>query len=270
MSLRLKSWANILRQDIIMMLAEAGSGHPGGALGMAELFSLLFFKHLKHRPLDPTWAERDIFVLSAGHICPIYYAALAETGYFARSELLTLRKFRSLLQGHPHNLDLSGIETSSGPLGQGLSQAIGFALTLQNTPRKVYTVLSDGEHDEGQTWEAIALAGARQIDNLIVIVDRNRIQLSGGTENILSLGDLAQKYRSFNWTVLEVDANNLDQLDLVLQKARETKGPICLMANSVLGKGVSFMENNYKWHGKAPSLEEAEQALKELEDDFSW
>jgi transketolase len=263
----LGSVATLIRQDIISMLEVAGSGHSAGALGLADIFAYLYFQELKHDPKNPFWEERDRLVLSAGHTNPVLYAALAEAGYFPRSELLTLRKFGSRLQGHPHNLELPGVETSSGPLGQGLSQAIGMALSFKMDvkPNRVYAVLSDGEHQEGQTWEAILFAGGKNLDNLCVIVDRNGIQIDGPTENVVPLGDLARKYFAFGWDVVEVDGHDFEHLESAFDRARTTTGrPTCIVAHTTPGKGVSFMENDFHWHGKPPTSEEADKALKEL------
>lgn len=255
--------ANWLRQDVIMMLTAAGSGHAGGALGMADLLAALYFDFLKINPKDPHNSGRDILALSAGHIGPVQYAALAERGYFPRQELLRLRKFGSILQGHPHSRETAGVELSSGSLGQGLSQAVGFALAarLDHRPNRVVAILSDGEHDEGQTWEAIMLAAKERLANLLVIVDRNGIQLEGPTETIMPLTDLGAKYSQFSWEVEEIDGNNMDS---ILKALHMGSGPRCIIAHTVLGKGVDFMENNHLWHGKTPNQEEAESALRQL------
>jgi len=253
-----------IRRDIVDMLQEAGSGHIGGALGLADIFATLYFDVLRHRPLEPTWTDRDRLVLSPGHTNPVLYATLAESGYFQRKELLTLRKLGSRLQGHPHNLDLPGIETSSGPLGQGLSQAIGMALAarLNDAPWHTYAVLSDGEHEEGQTWEAMLFAGARQLANLTVIVDRNRIQIDGPTEKVMPLDSLADKYRAFRWDVLEIDGNDLNQIEPAL--TTRSNRPVCIIANTIPGKGVSFMQRDYHWHSHPMTSEQYTQAIHEL------
>ena len=212
--LKLQLRANTLRQDIIRMVYTAQSGHPGGALGMADIFAVLYWRLLKHQPAEPSWPERDNLLLSNGHICPVLYAALAETGYFPVKELFMFRKLGSRLQGHPHLGSLPGIETTSGPLGLGLSQAAGLASALQldSKDNHVYAVLSDGEHQEGQTWEAYYYAGARQLGNLTVFIDRNNMQISGHVEQVLPLEPLAEKLKAFRWNVQEVDGHNIPAL----------------------------------------------------------
>ncbi len=259
--------ANTLRRDVISMIATAKSGHPAGSLGMADIFAALYFHVLKHNPKNPKWEGRDRLVLSNGHICPVMYAAMANSGYFPKKELLTLRKLGSRLQGHPHREVLPGLETTSGPLGSGLSQAAGMAygLKLDQKPNLVFCLLSDGEHDEGNTWEAVMFAAKYNLHNLIAIIDRNKIQLSGKTEEIMPLDSFCSKYEAFNWNVEVIDGNNMNQVLQVLQKARENKHrPLVIIANTIPGKGVSFMERNYKWHGQAPLPEQAEAALAEL------
>lgn len=259
--------ANEIRQSIIEMLLEAGSGHSAGPLGMADVFTALYFEALNIDPKKPDWPERDRFVLSCGHIAPVFYATLAHRGYFPREELKTLRKFGTRLSGHPHNLALPGVENSSGPLGQGLSQAVGMALAARMDKKKwrTYAVLSDGEHDEGQLWEAVLFAGKNQLHNLTAIVDRNNIQIDGFTEDIMPLEPLADKYRAFNWYVLEVDGHNYDEILGALRHARAVfEKPTVIIAHTIPGKGVDFMENDYKWHGKPPKSDEAKIALKEL------
>lgn len=265
-----KYWAYVLRSDVIQMLTAAGSGHPAGALGMADIFTVLYFEVLNQKPSEPDWEFRDRLILSAGHICPILYAALAEKGYFPRKELLKLRQFGSPLQGHPHLGELAGIENSSGPLGQGLSQALGMAWVALRDHLKphFYVVLSDGEHQEGQTWEAVLWAADHHLHNLTAIVDRNRIQISGNTEVIAPLDSLKQKYLAFGWLVIEIDGHNFSQIKEALLR-RDHHQPICIIANTIPGKGVSFMENNFHWHGKAPSLEESEEALKSLTQSYA-
>jgi transketolase len=256
-----------IREDIITMLEEAGSGHSGGPLGMADIYAALYFDVLNHRPEEPTWEDRDRLVLSCGHTVPVLYAAMAESGYFPRKELLTLRKFGTRLQGHPHNRGLPGLETSSGPLGQGLSQAIGMALAARLDGKKwhTYAILSDGEHNEGQIWEAIMFAGARRLHNLTVILDRNNIQIDGPTETIMPLEPFADKYRAFNWHVIEVDGHNIQAIIDACNEAKAiTEKPTCILAHTIPGKGVDFMEYDFKWHGKPPSHDEAKLALHEL------
>jgi len=259
--------ANEIRTSIIEMLLEAGSGHSAGPLGMADIFTALYFEVMNVNPEKPKWPERDRFVLSCGHICPVLYSTLAHRGYFPRKDLMTLRKFGTKLSGHPHNLAIEGIETSSGPLGQGLSQAVGMALAakMDNHKWRTYAVLSDGEHDEGQTWEAILFAGKNQLNNLTVIVDRNNIQIDGFTEDIMPLEPFPDKYRAFGWYVLEIDGNNMEEVISSLRHSRAVfEKPTVIIAHTVPGKGVDFMENDYRWHGKPPKADEAKIALKEL------
>jgi len=264
---KLKKMANTLRQDVIKMLAEAGSGHSAGSLGMADVFSALYFKILNHKPKKPNWSNRDRLILSCGHIVPIRYAAMARSGYFPVKELKTLRKLGSRLQGHPSYLDLPGLECSSGPLGQGVSVAVGKALAGKMNRKKyfVYGITSDGEHDEGQTWEAIMTAAKYKLDNLIFILDRNKIQIDGYTKDIMPLESLKAKYEAFNWFVLETDGNDIEKVLKAIEIAKRVKDqPKVIIARTVPGKGVSFMENDFNWHGKAPSKAEAEKAIAEL------
>lgn len=261
----LKKIAKELRIETLSMLVQAGSGHPGGSLGMADVFTSLFFDNvMKYDPQNPSWDERDYFVLSNGHICPIMYATLAKAGYFPMVELGSLRKFGSRLQGHPHRSALVGLETTSGPLGSGISQAAGMALGLKidNKPNRVFCAVSDGEHDEGNTWEGVMFAAKYKLDNLICVMDKNGIQLSGGCDEIMPLGDLRQKYESFNWEVVEVDGHDFEQIKRGF--STKTQKPLMIIANTTLGKGVSFMENDFNWHGKVPSGELAVKAIKEL------
>lgn len=274
----LKYRANAIRQDIIKMISNAGSGHPAGALGMADVFSVLYFHVLNHDPKNPSWEERDRLILSNGHICAARYSAMAHSGYFPIKELNTFRKIDSRLQGHPSYEDLPGVESSSGSLGQGLSIAVGMALTakLDNANHKVYCILSDGELDEGSVWESINAANKWNLDNLIVILDRNNIQISGDTEKVWPLNPLRKKFEAFNWEVLDVDGNDVMKLIGVFDRVNHLKGkPVIVIANTVPGKGVSFMENKAEWHGKPPAKDQALYALKELsvklkkiEDDF--
>jgi transketolase len=263
----LKVIANNIRKSIIEMLFEAGSGHTAGPLGMADIFTLLYFHILKHDPKNPLWANRDRLVLSNGHICPVLYATMAHAGYFPVSELKTLRKFGSRLQGHPHREFLPFMETSSGPLGSGLSQAIGMAIVekIYGGTKTIYALLSDGEHDEGNIWEGVMLANKEKLSNLIAIVDRNNIQIDGNTERVMPLGDLRDKYISFGWNVLETDGHNFWEINNAVYKAKSHKGgPSVIIAHTIPGKGVKEWENDYHWHGKAPNRDEAEMALKEL------
>jgi transketolase len=263
----LKAIANLIRQDIIRMLDSAGSGHPGGALGMADIFTVLYFKILKHNHEKPNWEKRDRLILSNGHICPVLYATLAHRGYFSLSILKKLRQLNSPLQGHPHNHTLAGIENSSGPLGQGISMAIGLALAarLDKSKHHIFCVTSDGEHNEGQVWEAIMFANKYRLDNLINIIDYNGIQIDGKTKNIMPLGSLKDKYQAFGWKVLEMDGHNISQIIRTLNRAREYRqAPTAIIAKTTLGKGVKFMENKYAWHGKAPNKKQTQTALEQL------
>ncbi len=260
--------ANKIRQDIIKSLTEAGSGHSAGPLGMADIFTALYFNILKHDPRDINWSRRDYLILSMGHICPVLYATMANAGYFPETELMTLRKLGSRLQGHPHRIVLPGLETTSGPLGSGLSQAAGMAygLKMDRKPNRVYCLTSDGEHNEGNTWEAVMFAAKYRLDNLIAVLDRNYIQIDGNTEDVMPLDPTREKYLAFNWNVLEIDGHDIRQILSALNKAKRFKGkPTMIIANNTPGKGVSFMENNYEWHGKPPTPEQAGTALAELE-----
>jgi len=264
----LKEKANDIRIDIIRMIHEAGSGHPGGSLGMTDIFTALYFRFLKIDVKNPSAPKRDYLILSNGHICPALYATMAHRGFFDKKELMSLRKLNSRLQGHPHRESLSGLETSSGPLGSGLSQAAGLALGLKMDKKNnhVFCLGSDGEHDEGNTWEAVLFAHKNHLDNLTYIIDRNRIQIDGRTEDVMPLGSLKEKYLSFGWGVIEIDGNDMHQIIHALSKAlHERNKPLVIIANTMPGKGVSFMEGKYEWHGKAPNDEETKKALEELE-----
>jgi len=250
------------------MLVEAKSGHPAGSLGMADVFSVLYFKVLNHDPKNPDWPERDRLVLSNGHICPVLYASLAEAGYFPKEKLMTLRKIGSPLQGHPHRGSVPGIENSSGPLGQGISQAVGMALVAKREGKdwRVYSILGDGEMNEGQVWEAFMCASKYKLDNLVAIIDRNNIQIDGTTDDVLPLEPLAEKLDSFGWNAIVVDGNNTNAIMHAFELARSCSGkPSAIIAKTIPGKGVSFMEGKFGWHGKSPNKEEGEQALKELD-----
>lgn len=254
---QLEKKANEIRQSIVKMLVEAGSGHTAGPLDMADIFALLYFSVLKHDPRDPHWEERDRLVLSAGHICPVLYATLAHAGYFPLEELQTLRKFGSRLQGHPHKEALPGIETSSGPLGSGLSQAVGMALShrMDNpyTSRYVYCITGDGELDEGQIWEAAMLAGKESLHNLIVIVDRNGIQIDGYTKHVMPLEPLREKFEAFNFDVQEVDGHNIRAMNDAIGKAQAVYGqPSVIIAHTIASKGVDVFERDFRWHGNPP------------------
>ena len=267
---QLQLMANSMRQDVVRMLVPAGSGHTAGPLGMADVFSVLFFHEMNYKPEEPRWSGRDRFLLSNGHICPILYAAMARAGFFPLEELSTLRKLGSRLQGHPSMAKLPGIENSSGPLGEGLGIACGMALAgkMDSATWRVYCATSDGEHQEGSTWEAVMLAAKYRLDNLVAVCDRNYIQIDGGTEDVMPLGDLAEKYRAFGWHAIEVDGHDYSAIMRALDEARQTKGkPTMIIAKTVPGKGVSFAENNYKWHGVTPKPEEGKRALEELEEE---
>jgi len=263
----LRQLANRLRQHAIRMTAAAGSGHPGGSLGMADVFAALYGRILRHDPKNPTWPDRDRLILSNGHICPVQYAALAETGYFPTGELLTLRKLGSRLQGHPERGALPGLETTSGPLGAGLAQAAGMAVAARMDGRshRIFCITSDGEHDAGLHWESVLFAGARGLDNLTCLVDCNGIQLSGDTETIMPLGSLVEKYRAFGWEAKEIDAHDFEQIIDALSPDPSRDRPYAVIAKNTPGKGVSFMENDWHWHGKAPNEAQAKQALQELQ-----
>ncbi|MBI2328522.1 MAG: transketolase [Chloroflexi bacterium] len=265
---KLKLIANKIRQDIIKSLTEAGSGHSAGPLGMADVLTALYFNVMEHDPKNPGWGKRDYFVLSNGHICPVLYATLANAGYFPEAELMTLRKLGSRLQGHPHRAALPGLETTSGPLGSGLSQAAGMAygLKMDQRPNRVFCLTSDGEHNEGNIWEAVLFIAKNKLDNLTAILDRNYIQIDGNTEDVMPLDPVKEKYLAFNWNVIEIDGNNMEEILTALSPAKRLSGkPAMVIARNVPGKGVSFMENNYEWHGKPPTSEQAEIALAELE-----
>lgn len=262
--------ANTVRELIISSLVTAASGHSAGPLGMSDIFTAMYFHLLKHDPKNPEWEDRDRLVLSNGHICPVRYAAMALAGYFPIEELQTLRKINSRLQGHPHRTVLPGLETTSGPLGEGLSQSVGIALAgkMDKKDYYVYALTSDGEHQEGQTWEAAMMAGKYKLSHLIQIIDRNKIQIDGSTEDVMPLEPFKAKYESFNWNTLEIDGNDMQQIIDAVEKAKhsaeQNQKPTIIIANTIPGKGVDFMENDYTWHGKPPNKEEAEKALIQL------
>lgn len=264
----LEKKANSIRIDIIRMLEHAGSGHSAGPLGLADIFTALYFHVLKHDPKNPDWEERDILILSNGHCVPVRYATMAHAGYFPKPELMTLRKFGSRLQGHPERLRLPGMETTSGPLGSGLSQATGMAMALKMDAVKhrwVYVICSDGELDEGNSWEAAMLAAKYNPGNLIAIVDRNNIQIDGPTEVVMPLESLRAKWEAFGWFVLEINGNDIDAIISACEMAKAvTEKPIVIIAYTEPGRGVDFMEYDFRWHGKPPNHEEAVKALKEL------
>lgn len=260
--------ANKIRQDIIAMLLEAGSGHSAGPLGMADVFTAIYLGGiLSYDPKKPLWEQRDRLVLSNGHICPVWYVTLAHAGFFPRSELKTLRKINSRLQGHPHLGSLPGIENTGGPLAQGLSQAVGKALSARMDGKKwwTYCLMSDGEQDEGQIWEAVLFSGKQKLGNLIAIMDRNNIQIDGFTEDIMPLEPLKEKYESFGWHVQEIDGHNMGAIiDSVGQAKAVFNKPSLIIAHTIPGKGVDFMERDWHWHGKPPDPEQAKKALREL------
>jgi transketolase len=260
--------ANALREDIIKMLEHAGSGHSAGPLGLADIFTALYFDILKHDPAKPHWNQRDILLLSNGHCVPVRYAAMAHAGYFDRKELLTLRQFGSRLQGHPERTKLPGLENTSGPLGSGLSQACGMALAMRmnnDTHRWIYVVMGDGELDEGNVWEAAMLAPKYNLHNIIGIIDRNNIQIDGPTETVMPLEDLKAKWEGFGWHVLQIDGNNIEAvIDACAMGRADTTKPTMIIAHTVPGKGVDFMEYDFTWHGKPPDHNQANEALHEL------
>jgi transketolase len=270
--------ANSIRQSIIEMLTEAGSGHTAGPLGMADVFTLLYFGIMKHDPENPKWEERDRLILSNGHICPVLYATLAHAGYFPVEELLTLRKLGSRLQGHPHRGSLPGVETSSGPLGSGISQAVGMALAerIDNpySSKFFYCLTGDGELNEGQIWEALMLAGKEKLNNLVVIVDRNGIQIDGYTKDVMPLEPLTEKFESFGFDVQEVDGHNIRALNDAIGKAQSVYSqPSVIIAHTIASKGVDVFERDFRWHGNPPGKgpedrveksKQAEVALQKL------
>jgi transketolase len=265
---KLDLMANTLRQDVINMLNLAGSGHSAGSLGMADVFTALYFNILNHNPKNPSFPNRDRLILSNGHICPVRYAAMARAGYFSAAKLKSLRKLGSELQGHPHYPSLKAVESSSGPLGQGISVACGMALAakLDEKSHHIFCIASDAEFDEGESWEALLFASKYKLDNLTVIVDRNCIQLSGFTQDIMPLEPLRQKFESFNVDVFVVDGHNISKIIMALNAAKSTQKPAVVITHTIPGKGVSFMENLPEWHGKAPDNKQAKAAIKELEN----
>ncbi len=257
-----------IREDIIKMLEHAKSGHSAGPLGLADIFTALYFDVLKHDPKKPDWSERDILLLSNGHCAPVQYAAMAHAGYFEEKELLTLRQFGSRLQGHPERSKLPGLENTSGPLGCGLSQACGMALAMrmnQEMHRWVYVVMGDGELNEGNVWEAAMLGAKYKLNNIIGIIDRNNIQIDGPTESVMPLEDLRLKWESFGWHVIEIDGNNMESvIDACSMAKAIVEKPVMLIAHTVPGKGVNFMEYDFHWHGAPPNHDQAMKALHDL------
>lgn len=263
----LEKKAEEIREDIVKSLLIAGSGHTAGPLGMADVFTALYFNALNHNPEKPDWEERDRVVLSNGHICPVWYVTLAHAGYFPKEELKKLRKLGAMLQGHPNRLEIPGVENSSGPLGQGMSVAIGMALAakLDGAKHEVFALLSDGEQQEGQSWEAAMFAGKHRLNNLTAIMDRNNIQIDGYTEDVMPIEPLKDKYEAFNWHVLEIDGHNLEEILDAINKAKAIyEKPVMIIANTIPGKGVEFMEDLPAWHGKPPKGDEAKKALQEI------
>jgi transketolase len=260
--------ANDIRQDIIKMLEHAGSGHSAGPLGLADIFTALYFDILKYDAKNPSWDQRDILLLSNGHCVPVQYASMAHAGYFDKKELMTLRQFGTRLQGHPERTKLPGLENTSGPLGSGLSQACGMALAMRMNKdhhRWIYTIMGDGEQDEGNVWEAAMLAGKYKLNNIIAITDRNNIQIDGPTESVMPLEDLKGKWEAFGWHVIEIDGNNIEAvIDACAMGRAVVEKPVMIIAHTVPGKGVDFMEYDFRWHGMPPNHEQAVLALKEI------
>lgn len=259
--------ANQVRQDILNMLLLAGSGHQGGPLGMTDIFVALYLAVINHDPQNPSWSDRDRVVLSNGHICPVWYAALAHAGYFPHEELATLRKLNSRLQGHPHYGTTPGVENTGGPLGQGLSQAVGMALTgkMDKKRFRVYAIMSDAEQQEGQTMEAMMFAGNNRLDNLVGIIDRNNIQIDGNTEDVMPLEPLVDKYQAYKWHVFEIDGHNFREIIEACEHAKSIHDrPTVIIAHTIPGRGVSLMENNYLWHSRPMKPAEHAEAIEEL------
>jgi len=262
----IKQHAYNIRLSVIKSLNAAGSGHLGGSLGLADIFSVLYFKTMQHKPMEPDWADRDRLILSIGHVAPVLYATLAEAGYFSTDELLSLRKLGSRLQGHPgRDHGLPGIELSAGSLGQGLGVAVGTALGLrkQQNNARVFCILGDGELQEGSVWEAAMSAAHYKLNNLMAIVDRNKVQIDGLTESVMSLEPLVNKWESYGWHVVEVDGHDIDSLVSVFSERHEQK-PTVIIAHTLMGKGVVEIENDYLWHGKVPDNEQMQRFIKEL------
>ncbi len=256
------------RRHILDMVYTAQSGHIGGSLSSCEIMTVLFHKCMKHAPEgknSPKYTSRDRFVLSKGHVSPIYYSVLANEGFFDKSELLTFRKWKSKLQGHP-SLSCPGVQVTTGSLGQGLSMACGIAMALKldNNNANVFVLLGDGELQEGNTWEAFMQAPHRKLNNLTAIIDRNRLQIDGNTEDIMPLDNLSEKLKAFNWDTVEIDGHNIEQIYNAIENAKKSSKPVAIIANTIKGKGVSFMENNAGWHGKAPSQQDYQKAIEEL------
>ena len=264
---KLEELANKMRQDLIETLLEAGSGHTAGPLDLADIFTAFYFHILHHDPKNPFWEERDRLILSNGHVCPIRYVAMAHAGYFPIGELKTLRKFGTRLQGHPEREKLPGVETTSGPLGSGLGQAAGiaYAALMDKKKFRVYCIMSDGEQDAGNTWESAMFAGKNKLHNLTAVIDRNNIQITGMTEDIMPLEPLRAKYEAFGWHVLEVNGHNIEQFVDAVQEAKTIfEKPTVIIAHTIPGRGVPEIEFNYEWHGKPPNKDEAKRFLDNL------
>lgn len=264
---KLQETARNIRTNIIRMISTAQSGHPGGSLGMADIFTYLYFHELHHKPQEPHWKDRDYLLLSNGHICPVLYASLAESGYFSSDLLATFRAINSPLQGHPHLGSIAGVENTSGPLGQGISQAVGVALALKRDTKKnrVFCLMSDGEHQEGQVWEAYMLAAHHNLTNMTIVIDANNIQISGNVSETLRIEPLAEKIESFGWNTIEISGHDFSEIHMAFEQRKLIEVPTAIICRTTPGKGVSFMENNFQWHGKAPNKEQMEQALRELQ-----
>lgn len=267
--LELKKIANEIRKDIITSVFSAKSGHPGGSLSSADILTYLYFEEMNIDPKNPQKQDRDRFVLSKGHVAPVYYSTLANRGFFPKEDLKTLRKIGSYLQGHPDKKHIPGVDMSTGSLGQGISAAVGMALSakLSNDNYRTYTLLGDGEIQEGQVWEAAMFAGHKKLDNLVVIIDNNGLQIDGNIEEVCSPYPIDEKFKSFNFHVINIDAHNFDEIKMAFDEARSIKDkPTAIIAKSIKGKGISFMENQACWHGSAPNEEQYELAMKELNE----
>lgn len=265
----LEDKAREVRETIIRMLVAAKSGHTAGPLGMADIFTALYFHIVKHDPKNPDWPERDYIVLSNGHITPVRYSAMAHAGYFPVEECLTLRKLGSRLQGHPERSALPGLETTSGPLGSGTSEAAGmaYALRMDKKPNRVYCLTSDGEQQEGNTWEGVMFAGKYRLSNLVVIMDRNNIQIEGDTEDVMPLEPLSDKYKAFNWHVIEIDGHNMEEIVAACETAKAVKEkPTLILARTIPGKGVREIEGDYHWHGNPPKENQEESFIAQIRE----
>lgn len=264
----LEAKAKHIRRLILTALAEAGSGHTGGSLDLVDIFTVLYFNHLRHRPDNPQWEDRDKVVLSIGHTAPVLYATLAASGYFPEDEMLTLRKLGGRLQGHPsYEVQLPGVETCSGSLGQGLGVALGMALAakMDGKPNRVFCIMGDGEQQEGSVWETAMAAAHHKVSNLCAIIDRNRLQIDGNTEKVMAIDPLKDKWFAFGWNTIEIDGHDMEQIKMALDFAdRWQSGPTVIIANTIMGRGVKSIENDYRWHGKVPTKEQLSVFLEEL------